>query len=94
MVKVAADPDVLLVYAVGVDMANLDVVKTPESGVEEMKNIPKAGVLVLMVDPPSGRVIWVGGASGEIQDQPTIDMTKQRLNFAITEMFKRFRDTK
>jgi len=93
MAKVTADPDVLLIYAVGVDMESLDVVKTPESGVEELKNVPKAGVLVIMVDPPSGRVIWVGGASGDIRDQPTVELTKERLNFGITEMFKRFGDT-
>jgi hypothetical protein len=92
LVRVVDDPDVLLAYAVGVDMANLDYVKAPEGSEEQMKSVPKGGVLVIMVDPASGRAVWAGGATGDIQDEPTAELTKKRLDYAITEMFKDFPD--
>ena len=89
LVKVVSNPEVLLAYAVGVDMAALDYVKAPEGG-EELTSVPKGGVLVIMLDPATGYAIWAGGATGDIQDQPAAELTKRRLDYAITEMFKGF----
>jgi hypothetical protein len=94
LVRVVDDPDVLLAYAVGVDMANLDYVKSAEGGEGQMENVPKGGLLVMMIDPESERAVWVGGATADLKEKPAAELVKKRLNYAITEMFEDFPKSK
>jgi hypothetical protein len=87
---VIEDPDLLAIYAVGVDMKALDVKVDPEDRVMESQINPRGGVMIVLVDNDTRRAIWIGRAVGDISDKPSIDLTKRRLDNAITRMFAKF----
>ena len=90
MSEVAESPDILLMYAVGVDMKSLDVVATSEDGTEELQEVPKGAVAILMIDPASRRVMWVGSATANLAEDPTMEESKQRLDYAISKIFDEY----
>ena len=89
MRKVTSGADVAVVYAVGVDMAALDVVIEDET-ITELENVPRASFVILLIDPDSTRVIWAGVADGEIEDDRTTEEVQERIAFAVDQMFKGF----
>ena len=89
MTEVFDSPDVLVVYAVGVDMKALNVVDDPKDDSVQFDEVPKGGVVVILADPESLSVMWVGSAvAGEIKvnaairldvlGQPRIEVLNQR----------------
>ena len=90
MTAAAHSPDVLVIYAVGVDMKALDVVVDPDDQTERFAQVPKGGLMIILADPDSRRVMWVGGALADLAEEPTVELQKKRLDYAITTMFKKF----
>ena len=90
MTEAAHSPDVLVVYAVGVDMKALDVIVDPDDQTERFAQVPKGGLMIILADPESRRVMWVGGALADLVEEPTVELQKKRLDYAITTMFKKF----
>ena len=89
MAENAANADLLVAFAAGIDMDNIEFVKNDKSELETLKNIPKGALLVILVDADSGMPIWVGAAAADIQENTDAATAKVRLNFAVTEMFKK-----
>jgi hypothetical protein len=87
MTEDSASPDLIVVYAAGIDMDNLGINIDPESGLEALENIPKGALSVILVNAETGLAIWAGVATADIQESPTTETIKKRLNFAVTEMF-------
>ncbi len=87
---VVDEPDMLAIFAVGVDMKALDVRVDPETRIEISKTTPRSGVVIALVDPQTRQAIWIGRATGEMSDGPTIELVKRRLEHAITTMFADF----
>ena len=54
-----------------------------------VENAPKGGLLVILVDGPSGYVVWAGAAVAEIQENPDAATVKARLDYAVTQMLKK-----
>ncbi len=90
MSEVQQSPDVLVIYALGVDMKALGVVTDPDDKEERFEEIPKGGVIIVLADPESRQVMWVGGAVADLLEEPNAELTKKRLDHAITTMFKKF----
>ncbi len=90
MTEVVRDPDVLVIYGVGVDMQALQVVVDEESGMESTVQTPKGGVVVVLADPESRRLMWVGTAEGDLKEDPNPELVRKRLDHGVVEMFKRF----
>ena len=84
-----AKPDLLVAFAAGIDMDNIEFVKNEKNDLETLKNIPKGALLVVLVDAKSGLPIWVGAAAADIQENVDSATAKLRLNYAVTEMFKK-----
>ena len=84
----SADPDLLVAFAAGVDMAALGLKEDPDSKEDMVMNIPQGGLLVALVDSQSGFVIWAGVATADIQDNPDADTVKKRLDYAVTQLIK------
>ncbi|MBV1916174.1 MAG: DUF4136 domain-containing protein [Pseudomonadales bacterium] len=82
-------PDLIVGFAAGIDMGALALKKDPEADVEILKNVPQGGLVVLLVDSQSGFLIWAGIASAEIQEDIDAAGTKQRLDYAVTQMIKK-----
>jgi len=87
MTQSSNDPDLYVAYALGVDMDALDLKTDPETKLKSLENIPKTGLIVMLIDAETGFVNWVSVATGEMKnlDQET---QKKRLEYVVNTMFK------
>ena len=77
-------------FFLGIDMEAQKLKKNPETKVEMLENVPKAGLVVALVDTKTGFVVWIGRAVGELQENATDEVVRERLDYAVSEMFKLF----
>jgi len=87
MTEDSVNPDLIVAYAAGINMDSMDIKVDPESGLEELSNIPLGSLSVIMVDADTGLAVWIGVATADIQEDRTPETTRQRLDFAVSEMF-------
>ena len=90
LTEVTESPDVAVIYAVGVDMEALDVVVDEEGGEESSEPAPKGGLMIILIEPDTRRVVWSGRATANLMENPTPELAKQRLDFAISELFAQY----
>ncbi len=88
--EVYNDPDLIVIFAAGIDMTTLELKEDPASEKKILKNIPKASLLIALIDATSGYTVWLGYAEGEIQEQQSIENIRTRIEYAVHEMFKNF----
>jgi hypothetical protein len=84
----SVNPDMIVAFAAGIDMASMAIDIDPKSGLEVLENVPMGALTVILVDANTGLAIWGGVATAEIQQSPDQDTIKKRLDFAVTGMFK------
>lgn len=89
MSESTANPDLVVAFAAGIDMDNIEFVKNSETQLETLKNIPKGALMIILVDANSGQPLWVGAAAADLQENADIATAKVRLEYAVTEMFKK-----
>ena len=53
-----------------------------------LENVPLGALTIILVDADTGLAIWGGVASAEIQENPSQETVKKRLEYAVTKMFK------
>ncbi len=82
-------PDMLIAYAMGVNMAALKVKENPETKEKLLKNTPKGSLLIILADPTTEYVMWIGRAKAEVLKDPAVEVTKARLDYAVTQMLKK-----
>jgi hypothetical protein len=87
MTEDSVNPDLVIAYAAGIDMDSMDIKTDPESGLEALENAPIGALTVIMIDAETGLAIWAGVATADIQESPTAETTKKRLDFAVSQMF-------
>jgi hypothetical protein len=92
MEEVTSNPDLVVAFALGIDMDALKLKEDPKSKIQSLQNVPKGALVVILVDAATGYVIWVGEAEGELQKKMDDKIASQRLTYTITEMFKRIPD--
>ena len=88
--QVVADPKMVAIFAIGLDMKAMDVSVNPESEMKEFEPSPKGGIFVFLVHPRTRYVVWAGRAIGDVSSAPSIESAKARLEHAVTEMFEDF----
>ena len=83
----SSDPDMLVAFAAGADMDALKLQDKPDTKITTLESVPRAGLVVALVDSDTGFVTWVGVATGEIRnlDEAT---AKKRLEYVVKNMFK------
>ena len=81
------NPDMLVAYALGVDMAMMKFKEDPENKVSVLENVPEGALVVALMDSKTEIVTWAAVAVGEIQGNDQ-KIAKLRLNYVVTEMFK------
>ncbi|NOQ88685.1 MAG: DUF4136 domain-containing protein [Gammaproteobacteria bacterium] len=89
--EVRSDPDLLVAFAAGVDMTFLKLKEDPESKQEVLTNVPKAALVIALIDADTGYTVWLGFAEGDAQEQQTIENIRTRIDFAVSEIFKSFK---
>jgi hypothetical protein len=89
MVEDSVDPDLLVTFAAGIDMENMDLEISEDSDLKDtLINVPLGALTIVMVDARTSVVIWTGIATAEIQQSPDQEVIKKRLEYAVTTMFK------
>lgn len=83
------NPDLVVAFAAGVDMDALELKENPETKMEMLTNVPQGGLLIVFMDSETGFVIWVGAATAEVQEQVDEKIVKARLDYAVTQLFKK-----
>jgi len=79
--------EIAMSFFTGVDMEAKGLKADPKTNVEIPANIPKAALVVVALDVETGFVIWIGTATGDISENATMEITKARIDYAITKMF-------
>jgi hypothetical protein len=88
MTENPASPDMLVAFAAGIDMAALELKAAPDSGLSELTNVPKGGLVVALIDARSGLAIWMGKAIADVRENPNTAEAGARLDYAVTQMLK------
>ena len=88
MIEVTENPDMLVVFAAGVDMMALGLKENPETKEEMLTNVPQAGLVVGFIDSDTGFLIWRGVADAKVAEDRDLKETRQRIEYAIKKMFK------
>jgi uncharacterized protein involved in high-affinity Fe2+ transport len=85
MTEAAKNPDVLIGYALGVNMSNVEYKENPDKSFKTLEAAPKGALVILMVDAQTGVVIWASSAKADIQGNKG-DNAKSRLKYAVESM--------
>jgi len=89
MVEDSVDPDLVVTFAAGIDMENMNIKVDEDSDLgTSLTNVPMGALTVVLVDAQTGIAIWAGIATAEIQKNPEQEVIKKRLEYAVAEMFK------
>ena len=86
----SVNPDLVIAYAAGIDMDSMEIKTDPENELEVLANVPVGALTVIMVDAETSMAVWAGVATAEVQENPTPETTKERLDYAVTKMFSEF----
>lgn len=81
------NPDMLVAYALGVDMAMMKFKEDPANKVSVLENVPEGALVIALMDSQTEIVTWAAVAVAELQNKGD-EVAKQRLNYVVTEMFK------
>ena len=87
MSETSSNPDMLVAYAAGADMDALKLKQNPDTKITNLENVPQAGLVVVLIDPQTEFVTWVGVATAEIKNLDEA-AAKKRLEYAVKNMFK------
>ena len=90
MTEATANADMIVAFAAGIDMASMEIKVDPESELSTLENVPMGALTVILIDSTTGLAIWGGIATAEIQQSPDQEIVRQRLDFAVSSMFKEF----
>jgi hypothetical protein len=82
------DPDMIIAFAVGIDMDALGLKTEPDTKMDTLTNVPQGALVVALMDSDTGFVIWDGVATAEVQRNVDDETMKARLDYAVTKMFK------
>lgn len=85
----AENPDLFVAFFMGVDMEALELKVDPNTKEDILAEVPSAALAVALIDANTGYVVWVGEAMGDIQKNPSDELIRKRLDYAVTEIFKK-----
>ena len=86
--QVENQPDLFVAFAAGVDTTVLELKEDPDSEKQVLTNVPKAALVIALVDARTGYTVWLGYAEADVQPQQTIENIKTRIDYAVSEIFK------
>ncbi|MGD8350433.1 MAG: DUF4136 domain-containing protein [Gammaproteobacteria bacterium] len=89
MVETQVDPDMLVFYGAGIDMESMESKIDPDTDLEQMTNVPKGALTVILIDAESELAIWGGAATAEVKLDSDPEVVRKRLAYAIEKMFAR-----
>ncbi len=85
-----AQPDLKVLYAIGVDMVPEAGSPEEEKRNELVKALPRGALGVFLLDSTTGLRVWAGVASGNVMETPDRETSTRRIEYALKEMFRKF----
>lgn len=85
----AENAELQVVFFMGVDMEAMELKVNPDNQQDILETVPAASLAVALIDAKTGYVVWVGEAMGDIQQNSTEERIRKRLDYAVTEIFKK-----
>ncbi len=85
--QVENHPDLFVTFAAGIDTTALELKEDPGNDTKVLINVPKAALMVALIDANTGYAIWLGYAMGEANDQQSIDNIRARIDYAVSKIF-------
>lgn len=89
IIPVEKNPDLFIAFSAGIDASTLELIEHPDNEEDVLSTLPKAALVIALVDAETGYAVWIGYASGEVQQQQTIQTIQTRINYAVSKLFKR-----
>jgi hypothetical protein len=83
-------PQLGMVYAIGINMDKERFVHDDHKDIDELKNVPEGGLVVALIDLKTRRPVWIGTGLAAIQEDNTDEQVKERLAYVIEEIFKNY----
>lgn len=87
MSEVRQNPDLVVAFAAGIDMAALELKEDPKNDIQMLQRTPKGALVVLFIDGKTGNPVWAGSAIGDVHEKISSEDVKKRLDYAVTKMF-------
>jgi hypothetical protein len=87
MAEDSANPDLFVAFAAGIDMDTMELKTNPDDGLEVLENVPVGALTVILIDTETGFAVWAGVATAKVQENPTQETIKKRLDYAVSQMF-------
>jgi len=84
-----SNPELAVVFFMGIDMEAMKLKMDPETKKEMMENVPKAALVIALIDTKTKFVVWMGRAIAELSDNPSDEIVRERLDYAVTQMMKK-----
>jgi hypothetical protein len=88
MSEKSMNADVIVAFAAGIDLDALELKMDPKGNVGTLANVPRGGLVIVLVDAQTGFVIWMGVANANVQKQPDAKTAKARLDYAVTRLLR------
>ncbi len=83
------DPELAVVFFMGIDMEAMKLQMDPETKKEMMENTPRAALVIALIDTKTKFVVWIARATADLHDNPSDELVRERLDYAVTQMMKK-----
>ena len=80
MSEVTRNPDLIVAFAAGIDMAALELKEDPKKDIRLLQRTPKGALVVLFINGKTGNPVWAGSAIGNIHEEISSEDVKKFLN--------------
>ena len=87
LVENSANPDLIVGFGTAIDMPSLQLLQDPDSSLELPEQpMPLGALSVTFIDARTGFVVWMGIATADIEETPDPELSRQRLQYVVTNM--------
>jgi hypothetical protein len=70
-------------------MEALELKEDPQQEMEVLQNNPKGALAVIFISPINGKALWAGVAAATVEGKRSSEDSKKRLDYAVSEMFRK-----
>jgi len=87
------EPDLLVDLSILAEVQDVEEKKVEDEKAKRRESVTfdpvgEGALIVELIDAETAKTVWIGGAKGDIRHSRTADETKQRLSYAVDELFK------
>jgi len=83
-----AEPDLLVSSVILAEVQGVDEKQSKRREAVTFDPVGEGALVVELIDAETDKTVWIGGAKGDIRHSRTTEESKQRLAYAVDEMFK------